>query len=525
MLKFFGFFFPSTFHSSSDSSSRNNYMSESKSWRDYYVSPGMFFICSKDFALLVLSVILLLSPGCYQDRIAEPFESGVAVREITPPVGFPYYGLNSSTGVKSPLHAKALVFTQGNVSCALLMCDLSVIPRDLSRIVREHASKQTGIPFSNITVTATHIHTGPFYDSLVTMSHRYAEHELAGRITEEDEKSYIGTLIDEMTKAIVSANKNLHITEMTSGKGKAKGISFNRRYLMTDGRVRFNPGYLNPGIVRPAGPVDPDVHFVMFRPADRPQFTHSLTVFANHTDTEGGSEFSADYPHFLQLRLKEIFGEQIISVFGLGPCGNVNHIDVRKPAEATMRGMITEKIGKTLAAAVDSAFQYGKRSRPSLEVVSKTVFFPLQDITCEELRWAREGTGQFYPERPFMTGMRRWKILDIDQMRRWEAVPPSVSGEPWRLPVEIQVFRLDDRTAIVTMPGEIFVEHGIELKKRSPFENTMLIELANAWIKYVPTKAAFTEGDYEALNSRLMPGSGEKLVEEALKLLNELKER
>jgi hypothetical protein len=474
------------------------------------------------FPLLIVTAVLATA-GCRNEHVNGTFESGVGVSGITPPVGFPYYGLNASTGVKSPLLAKALVFRQGDVRCALLMCDLPIIPRDLSRVVREHVSKQTGIPFCNISVAATHIHTGPFYDSLVTISHRYAEHEASGRLTEEDKKSYIGTLVNAMTDAIVSASNNLRPTEMISGKGRAEGISFNRRYLMTDGRVRFNPGYLNPKIVRPAGPVDPDVHFIMFRTPDDPRYSHSLTVFADHTDTEGGSEFSADYPHFLQVRLKEIFGEQIISVFGNGPCGNVNHVDVSRPPEATRKGIITEKIGIALAAAVDSALPYGKRSKPSLAVVSKTLFFPLQDISDEELQWAREGTAPLYPERSFMEGMRRWKILDIDQMRRWEAISPPVSGEPYTLPVEIQAIRLDYNTAIVTMPGEIFVEHGLELKKRSPFKNTMLIELANAWIKYVPTKAAFAEGDYEALNSRLMPGSGEKMVEEALKILNEMK--
>lgn len=93
-----------------------------------------------------------------------------------------------------------------------------------------------------------------------------------------------------------------------------------------------------------------------------------------------------------------------------------------------------------------------------------------------------------------MTRMRMMKILDLEHMRLRESIPPSVSGAPWRFPVEIHAFKLDEETAIVTMPDEVFVELGLDLKDRSPFTNTMVIELANLDIRYVPTSRAFTEG-------------------------------
>ncbi|MFW6101381.1 MAG: hypothetical protein ACOC90_08335 [Bacteroidota bacterium] len=47
----------------------------------------------------------------------------------------------------------------------------------------------------------------------------------------------------------------------------------------------------------------------------------------------------------------------------------------------------------------------------------------------------------------------------------------------------------------------------------------MVIELANIDIHYVPTKRQFREGEYEPMNSRLLPGSGEKMVETSLRML------
>ena len=91
------------------------------------------------------------------------------------------------------------------------------------------------------------------------------------------------------------------------------------------------------------------------------------------------------------------------------------------------------------------------------------------------------------------------------------------------MPLEVQAFRLNQETAIVTLPAEMFVELGLAIKAASPFKTTLVIELANDSLGYIPTKKAFAEGSYEIVNSRVEPGTGEKLVEAAIGLLKELK--
>ena len=481
-------------------------------------------------ALSVILMALTLLTACNNKKSVEnagavPFEVGTAMVDITPPVGFPRYGYPpvTSTGVLDPLYAKAIVFRQGETKGALVVCNLLGIPRDLSRIVREKASEKTGIPYENMTVSATHTHTSP---GITESFKEYALRESAGKLTDEDKNSWFTDLIEGITQSVVSAANNTKEVEIVSGTGMAPGISFNRRYLMTDGRVRFNPGRNNPDIVRPTGPADPVVSFVLFREPGQSSYSSSLTVFSSHY-VRGGTEFSSDYPCFMQQRFNELYGEKHISVFGLGPCGDVNTSDPFGASENADKKV--KEFGYKLADVVNGALPQAKTGKGSLEIVSKTLFLPMQDYTEEELEWSREEGPQLFNERSFLNHRRRLKLSvwgvqpPLEKLRMYEAVAPAVSGEPWRLPIEIHVFKIDSQTAIVTMPGELFTEFGIDIKKRSPFANTMLIELANIDIAYIPTIRGFQEGDYEAINSRLVPGSGEKMVEAALEILAELK--
>ncbi|MDQ1317786.1 MAG: hypothetical protein QG588_1440 [Candidatus Poribacteria bacterium] len=72
----------------------------------------------------------------------------------------------------------------------------------------------------------------------------------------------------------------------------------------------------------------------------------------------------------------------------------------------------------------------------------------------------------------------------------------------------------------------MFVELGLMIKEKSPFEHTYVVELANDYIGYIPTRVAFKEGGYETLNarsSRVGPEAGEMLVENAISMLASIK--
>jgi len=92
------------------------------------------------------------------------------------------------------------------------------------------------------------------------------------------------------------------------------------------------------------------------------------------------------------------------------------------------------------------------------------------------------------------------------------------------LPIFVQAFRISDEVALVALPGEVFVELGLAIKRASPFPVTMVVELAHDTPDYIPTRKAFAEGSYETVNSRVQPGGGEMAVDAAIRLLGQLRD-
>ncbi len=458
---------------------------------------------------IVLAILLLASLRIPTG--AAVLEAGVAEVDITPPLGHRmagYFNERLATGVHDPLHAKTIVLRQGRQRVALIFCDILGITREVSTQARARIHAQTGIPVRNQLIAATHTHTGPLYHDV----RRDALHARAVKKFGYDPAEtiyYPDFLVDQLVRSAVEAHARLAPARLRVGTAHAKGLAFNRRYHMQDGRVVFNPGVLNPNIVRPAGPVDPEVGLVFVEAADGTA-RGSLTVFACHCDTVGGTEYSADYPFFLQETLRAKFGTEFCSAFAAGTCGDINHINVTTRT-TTRKGEITARIGNTLGAAALQVYADAPHvARPRLAVRHQVFKVPLQTVTAEQVAAARARLDQDGLESgTLLERAENVKALDLDRR-----------GPTW--PVEVQVFRLDRDTALVGLPGEIFCDLGLAIKRASPFPRTLVMSLCNDRPGYVPTKKAFTEGSYEVLNSRVQPGGGERLVESALTLLRQL---
>ena len=467
-------------------------------------------------SLLITVVVLVVLAAPSGVAWAAPMEAGVATVDVTPPLGYRmcgYFHERLSTGTHDPLIARAIVLRQGDRQAALVFCDLIGLPREMTVHVRRLAEQETGIPAGNILLAATHTHTGPLFAGAM----RKHLHDLAVAEKGHDpaEKvDYPARLIDRLEQVIVDARAALAPVKLEAGVARQQGLSFNRRFHMKGGGpVRFNPGKMNPDIVRPAGPIDPEVGSLLFRAADD-RAVASLTVFALHLDTVGGLEYSADYPHYLEASLRGELGTGFISMFGNGTCGDINHIDVshrrRQQGHDEAR-----RIGETLAATVKAKLHGLKEiAEPSLAVRTEVVDVPLQQYSEEEVAWAKEAMKQVHTgQLPFLERVKAYKIMALELLE----------GET--LPMTVQVFRLADDVAIVALPGEVFVDLGLAIKRGSPFATTMVIELAHDAPGYVPTRKAFAEGSYETVNSRIRPGGGEMLVETALRLLGDSSSR
>jgi hypothetical protein len=445
-----------------------------------------------------------------------PLRVGAASVDITPPAGTPmagYYHARAAEGVHDNLFARALVLQVGETKVAIVALDLISTTSDLVEDARKAVEQTTGVPGPHVLISASHAHTGPV---LAGRSRR--ENDLGG--ANELARSYRDGLPARVAEAVQKANARLAPARARAAHGLESSIAFNRRFHMIDGSVGWNPGKKNPKIVKPAGPIDPDVPFVVFDPAGSKDADAAspLAVYVNyavHLDNIGGLKISADVPGVVARALADVHGPELVTLYGTGCCGDINHVDVNSPEPQKGFGNAA-RMGLILAAEVMRAWPELKTvgAAGPLQVRSAKVELALPAVSEEDVAEAkavlarRDDAKQKQPT--FLEIVQAYKVLDVADRK----------GEP-RV-AEVQVITLGQDLAWVSLPGEIFVELGLELKQDSPFPFTLPVELANGSVGYVPTRRAYPQGNYEVVSARVAEGSGEKLVAAAVTLLKQM---
>lgn len=293
---------------------------------------------------------------------AAEFKAGFASADITPQAGWRRaggYKEKISTGVNDPLMTKAMVVEDGTTSFAFVGNDLCSVSRVQTDLARARASQLTGIPVSNIVITATHTHGGPEYTGpLRNILHTRALMENAGTDPREP-IDYQARLVERWAEVIAAAWANRQPATLEVVIPRLEGVAFNRRYWMKDGSLGWIPRKADPNIFRPAGPVDTDFPFLLARRAGSPDALGSLTVFGMHTTVYGGLPFGADFPGHLQTNLAAVYGPKFVSIFGEGCAGDVNQMNPFSTEPVTSAG-----VGRAMADLVPQICPTRAKSSP-----------------------------------------------------------------------------------------------------------------------------------------------------------------
>ena len=421
---------------------------------------------------------------------------GFGESDITPPHGLSMCGSldpRKNEGTTDPLQSHALVVESGGRRIAIVGVDLIGLPKALSDEIIADAAGRTGISSEDILIAASHTHSGPY-----TAEGVYSE-----QVTDAE---YLSALPGRIGDSVELAAGRVEPASMYIGRSLVHHGIHNRRVICPDGKVMntWMPQALNdleliPQVLGTAGPVDPELWVVRF---DRPDGSTIgiLYNFSLHTNSKSGTTWSADYPCVVAEQMREVYGADVISVYTPGACADIN---------VTMGG---DRWRESATYFAEQAVEAARRAIPvegSIPVgaVRREISVPRRDPTDQppeaigRLNWGGAGG--------------RADVFDRQAK--------LVASMPEQQTVVVGAARIGP-FAIATNPGELFVEHGLTIKRRSPFPHTVVSELTNDLIMYQPTRQAFAQQGYETLvgpNRVAMEGI-EKIVDTAVELVEAL---
>jgi neutral ceramidase len=413
-------------------------------------------------------------------------EAGATKQEITPPVGYALSGYSERTqgsiGVHDPLYAKALVLRSGEVTIGVISCDIISLPNESIAEARGLIEKEAQIAGSNVMMHGTHTHTGP-----------------NNRDTGEEWRIILGRKI---AGTFLEAWRRLRPAKLGLADGECF-IGVNRRNPSSP----VNPHYLY------SWPDGPLASLVKILRVDGIEGDTICTIvnYGCHGVTLGPHELmiSRDFSGYA-VDLVERAKPGSICMFLNAPCGNVNprwSWEVAPPRAAVPRFNWAGAEPRWSELNTQDRFKETER---------------LGHIMGGEVIKVMEQIIDFYDVKELASKTRRISLPVRKDLPEWYRKRHNKNDmDAVERDYELQVLKVGD-VAILGLPGEVFLELGMEIGRMSPFKHTLIAELCNQESDgYILIPQAYEEGGYEPTASILRAEAGVKLVSEGVGLLKE----
>ncbi len=455
----------------------------------------------KKYTLLVILISFFGIPIQAQTAV---FKVGTSTKIINNDTGRWVQGAGvpkKATKIRDDLEANSIYLSNGKVQLLLVSLDLVGLETSYVVELREAMGVAAGIPPRNILLSCTHTHGGP---SLVKTNYLMS-------IDTPYMKRLKGWLIDLAKESVDAA----HPAKIGWAKGEVQ-IGFNRRLTWADGTHTMHGDAKRKDFTGLEGPDDPQ-HVALFATDMKGELKAILYHNTSHpTIFYGAGVYSADFPGEVRRKLREKFGKTIPVLFLNGAQGDIS-IDNMLDRPSENKEDKLERISKMI---VDETMR-----------LYKEVVFDDDPILKHEYKDLKVSVRLPKPDK-LMEGRNVLSRIDAGENIRgmkmimaFGAVhlQETFGKHPFDI-LPIHGLRIGD-LAIVTQPCELYCQFGLDIKRRSPSKNTIIVGLTDGYGGYCPTISGLLGGGYsgEPISwTRLDPYAGYEFDENAATLLNSL---
>lgn len=436
--------------------------------------------------------------------------------DYTPEYAVPLAGYGNthkrlSQGYYNRIYATCIAITDPADNTLLLITNDQIrCIQAWTEAARDRITEATGVPGTQIMLTATHTHSAPDIGSGVKEEHPYYEQYLTA-----------------LTQVAVEAMADRAEATLSTGRTTVPKMGFVRHYRMKDGGV-VGDNFGSAAGREFAGhtmPADEEMQLIRFdRSGKKPVLmvnwqahptvgSTSATDFGKMLRPFLGADYIGSCREWVEAHSDCLFA------FFLGAAGNLNSRS--RMVEETPTPNV-HKYGQQLAGYV-------------LEALNNLTPAQAGQLTTRRFNYVGELDHSEDHMVPEATEIRKiWAQTNDAALCAKEGQKYGIhstyhagaiiarSKQGYELEMELNAIGLGD-ISFVTAPYEMFCNSAQFVKANTPYPMTFVLSCANNGAAYIASVEAFEHGCYEVDNRKFVRGTAEKAANRFVEMLKEMK--
>lgn len=390
-----------------------------------------------------------------------------------------------SSGVHDPLSATALVVSDGATVVGIVSLDVLAVSRAVTADVHRCLAR-TDVSIDELLLTATHTHCGPYIPAETI--------EVTPSLAVDEDVSDTVELIErKCVESLVAAHEQLEPATLSVGTARNDTTPINRR--AADGRGRIPTGGIDPELIVLDIQTESGAETVVFNfPLHPVCFPPSET------------RLSSDWPGVVYDHVGDARDATVLFLNGaagdINPRGRMDSSRTGMDTE-TYRNAVGTEVADTVLTALAAADDAPGRSKLPIVTDRHDLRLPVKNLGDPEMlrRHIRELDEELdrlgddsETIRSRLRTDRRY-AAQLLRLAEWEVT---------ELPATMQYVGLGN-VGVVGVPGEAFVEHGLDFKARASVGTLLIAGYANGYVGYLPTLKEFENFGYEIWTTKVAP--------------------